>query len=149
MKRVLKAVMLGSLLSLLALAATGCGGNAAAGTRGAKESLVNVQLVSFSVTADTATVPAGKVTFKAKNIDTISHEMLVIPMIKGGLENMPYDKTISRIPEDQIESLGEVPEIEGGTSGEVTLDLAPGTYMLFCNLTAHYESGMHTILTVK
>lgn len=149
MKRVLKVVMLGSLLSLLVLAVAGCGGNAAASTQGAQGSTVNVQLVSFSVTPDKTTVPTGKVTFKTKNIDTISHEMLVIPLPSGKLDTMPYDHTISRIPEDKIESLGEVPETEGGKTGELTLDLAPGTYLLFCNITAHYESGMHAVITVK
>jgi uncharacterized cupredoxin-like copper-binding protein len=148
MKGMLKVLIQASMLGLLVLTAAGCGGNAAASTQGAKQSTVNVTLTSFVITPDVTTVPAGKVTFKAKNTDTINHEMLVLPVVNSAFQP-PYDKTISRIPEDKIESLGEVADIESGTSGEVTLDLKPGTYLLFCNLVAHYESGMHVILTVK
>jgi uncharacterized cupredoxin-like copper-binding protein len=150
MKQVLKTVLMVSMLSLMVMAVAGCGGNASAGTKALKESNVNVTLVSFSITPDVTTVPAGKVTFHAKNVDVVSHEMLVVPIANAAAAlTMPYDKTISRIPEDKISSLGEVPEIAGGTTGEVTLDLAPGTYILFCNLVSHYQSGMHTVLTVK
>ncbi|MBX0326489.1 cupredoxin domain-containing protein [Oscillochloris sp. ZM17-4] len=149
MKRLLKTVIMASMLGLMVLAVAGCGGNASAGPVAPKESTVNVELVSFSVTPDVTTVPAGKVTFRAKNVDVVTHEMLVVPIVNAAAAlTMPYDKTISRIPEDKITSLGEIPEIDGGTSGEVTLDLAPGTYILFCNLVSHYESGMHTVLTV-
>ncbi|NNJ09031.1 copper resistance protein [Chloroflexales bacterium ZM16-3] len=150
MKQVLKTVLMVSMLSLMVMAVAGCGGNASAGTQAPKETNVNVTLVSFSVTPDVTTVPAGKVTFHAKNVDVVTHEMLVVPIVNAAAAlTMPYDKTISRIPEDKITSLGEVPEIEGGATGDVTLDLAPGTYILFCNLVSHYESGMHAVLTVQ
>ncbi len=148
MGRIMKVVLMASMLSLLVLAVAGCGGNVAASTKGAKATNVNVTLVSFVITPDVTTIPAGKVTFHAKNIDVVEHEMLVIPVMKGALD-LPYDKTIARVPEDKINSLGEVPEIEGGANGEVTLDLAPGTYLLICNLVGHYDSGMHTLLTVN
>lgn len=147
--KMLKVLLQMSVLGLLVLSVAGCGGgNASASTQGVKQNVVNVTLNSFVITPDITTVPAGSVTFKAKNIDVVTHEMLVIPTVNGKID-LPYNKAISRVFEDKIESLGEVPEIEGGTSGEVTLDLKPGTYLLICNLVAHYESGMRTLITVK
>lgn len=138
-----------SVLGLLVLSVAGCsGGNAMASTQGADGTTVKVTLNSFKITPNITTIPAGKVTFKATNIDVVSHEMLVIPTINGKAD-LPYNKAIARVFEDQIQSLGEVPEIEGGTPGEVVLDLKPGTYLLICNLIAHYESGMRTLITVK
>jgi uncharacterized cupredoxin-like copper-binding protein len=148
MKRMFTLLLQFSVLGLLVLSVAGCSsGNAMASTKGADGTTVKVSLVSFKITPDITTIPAGKVTFKATNIDSVKHEMLVIPTLTG--INLPYNKAISRVFEDKIQSMGEVAEIEGGTSGEVSLDLKPGTYVLICNLVAHYESGMHTLITVK
>jgi uncharacterized cupredoxin-like copper-binding protein len=35
-----------------------------------------------------------------------------------------------------------------GAIKRLTLDLKPGRYVLICNLATHYQSGMHTELTV-
>lgn len=74
------------------------------------------------------------------------------PAPAGPLEQvmarMVYDKSVLRLNEDALGSLGEVADIEGGQSGEVTLDLAPGTYLLLCNLPVHFQAGMWTKLTV-
>ena len=39
--------------------------------------------------------------------------------------------------------------IRPGSSGWVTLTLAPGHYELVCNLPGHYAAGMHTELTAS
>ncbi len=41
-----------------------------------------------------------------------------------------------------------MPETEPGESGQVTLHLNPGTYILFCNIPGHYAMGMWTLLKV-
>ena len=46
-------------------------------------------------------------------------------------------------------SSGEVPELQPGTSGKVTLQLKPGVYQLFCNVPGHYAAGQRTTITVK
>jgi uncharacterized cupredoxin-like copper-binding protein len=35
-----------------------------------------------------------------------------------------------------------------GKSGHMTLDLKPGTYMLFCNVPGHYAMGQQTMVKV-
>jgi len=44
--------------------------------------------------------------------------------------------------------LGEVSELDPGASGELGIDLAKGSYILYCNVPGHYMAGMWTILTV-
>jgi uncharacterized cupredoxin-like copper-binding protein len=62
---------------------------------------------------------------------------------------LPYDEATAEVPEGKIMALGEVPELRPGATGRITLDMTPGEYVLFCNVKAHYGSGMETPLTVR
>lgn len=96
-----------------------------------------------------ATVEAGEVTFKVTNTskETV-HEMLVVPLPADG-KALPYDEKEAKFDEDKAGALGEVEELEAGKTGELTLHLKPGKYVLSCNIANHYANGMWTILTVK
>lgn len=39
-------------------------------------------------------------------------------------------------------------ELKPHTSGSVTVNMPPGTYILYCNIAGHYAMGMWTIITV-
>ncbi|MBK9944056.1 MAG: hypothetical protein U0Z44_08420 [Kouleothrix sp.] len=115
-----------------------CGGAPAA----ALPSTVDVRLKSFGIEASAVTLKAGKVTFNATNQATdIPHEMLVVKTDQAP-DALPYDPGEGRLPEDKIDSKGEVPELEVGKSGSVTLDLEPGKYLLLCNIATHFKKGM-------
>jgi uncharacterized cupredoxin-like copper-binding protein len=102
----------------------------------------------MGVTLDQTTIPAGKVTFVATNDSkgTI-HEMLVAPVPEGSTE-LPYVVDENRVAEEDAKYLGEVAELDPGKSGELTVDMAPGTYIVFCNVPGHFINGMWTVLTV-
>ena len=101
------------------------------------------------VVADTASVPAGDVTFEVMNDSkSMVHEMLVVKVSDANAA-LPYDLATDRIDEDKAGSLGEVSELDAGKSGSLTLKLDPGTYVLFCNLRGHYMAGMWTTITVN
>jgi len=91
---------------------------------------------------------AGEVTFKVTNTsqETV-HEMLVVPMPADG--KLPYDANEAKFDEDKAGSLGEVEELEPGKSGELTLNLKPGKYVLSCNVASHFANGMWTTFTVQ
>ena len=105
---------------------------------------------SMGVMISAATVPAGEITFKVLNSSAdIEHEMVVgaLPDMAAGL---PYEEDSARVNEDiDGANLGEVPELEPGATGSLTIRLNPGTYVLYCNIAGHYASGMWTILTVE
>jgi uncharacterized cupredoxin-like copper-binding protein len=104
---------------------------------------------TMHVTADTASVPAGDVTFEVVNASkSMVHEMLVVRVADPHAE-LPYDAATHRINEDTAGSLGEVSELAAGKSGSLTLKLDPGTYVLFCNLPGHYMAGMWTTISVN
>lgn len=102
----------------------------------------------MGITLDQVTIPAGKVTFEATNDskETI-HEMLVAPLPDGTTE-LPYVADENRVAEDSANYLGEVSELDPSKSGSLTIEMVPGTYIVFCNVPGHFISGMWTLLTV-
>ena len=103
----------------------------------------------MSIAIDTASVPAGKVTFEVINDSKeTQHEMLVAPIASPDAV-LPYVEAESRVDEEASGDLGEVSELDPGKSGSLTLELKPGLYILYCNIAGHYMSGMWTTLEVK
>jgi uncharacterized cupredoxin-like copper-binding protein len=101
------------------------------------------------VVVDKKIVPAGKVTFDVKDAskETI-HEMLVGKVASPDAA-LPFKADENRIDEGAFKSLGEVSELDPGKAGTLTLDMTPGTYVLFCNIPGHFEAGMWTTIIVQ
>lgn len=98
--------------------------------------------------AEPASVRAGPVAFHATNrSNTLIHEMLVVKLATPQ-QKLPFDAKRSEVVERRIKKLGEIPDLRRGASGNLTLDLAPGTYRLLCNQPGHYQQGMSTAFTV-
>jgi uncharacterized cupredoxin-like copper-binding protein len=105
-------------------------------------------MAMMGIKIDAETVPAGKVTFEVTNDSKgMIHEMIVSP-VKDAAVALPYLVDEEKVDEDASGHLGEVAELDPGKSGALTVDLTPGTYILFCNIPGHYVLGMWTLLTV-
>lgn len=117
----------------------------------AADGTVSVSLVEYKVKPSATSVKAGKVTFKVKNDGTMEHEFLVLKtdLAEDKLPTKPKDA--SRVDEEGegVEAIGEVPELEPGKSGSVTLNLKPGNYVLLCNVAGHYAAGQHISFKVE
>jgi uncharacterized cupredoxin-like copper-binding protein len=104
---------------------------------------------TMGVRAIPAAVKAGDIMFEVTNnsSETI-HEMIVVPVhdIKSPL---PYNDAENRVNEDAAGHLGEVSELDPGKKGALRLHLAPGKYVLFCNIPGHFANGMWTEVTVQ
>src|SRR5487761_1931123 len=105
-------------------------------------------LATMGVKVSTDHAPAGIVSFQVTNDskDTI-HEMVVAKLTDPG-QPLPYDPKKSVVIEDKIAYLGEVEETDPGKSGTFTKALAPGQYILMCNIAGHFVAGMWTTFTV-
>jgi uncharacterized cupredoxin-like copper-binding protein len=108
-----------------------------------------------SMNANASSVPAGAVTFVASNFGRLNHELLIFPMAPDGPGTRPVG-TDGKIQETS--SLGEASRSCAGGVGDgiapetrswVTVNLAPGTYELLCDLPWHYANGMFTTITVS
>ena len=103
---------------------------------------------NMGIKTDKDTVKAGEVKFEVTNSSQeTEHEMIILPIPDDG--NLPYDEKEARFDEDKAGALGEVSELAPGKSGEVTLHLKPGKYVLSCNVANHFANGMWTTLLVR
>jgi uncharacterized cupredoxin-like copper-binding protein len=112
-----------------------------------------VELTEFSVSVDPASAASGETTFAVSNVGSVIHEFVVV---KTDLDDadLPTSEDGSVDEEGEgIEPIDEIEDIEVDGSGELTVDLDEGNYVLFCNVVdggvAHYEKGMHTSFTVE
>jgi uncharacterized cupredoxin-like copper-binding protein len=102
----------------------------------------------MTLTLDQSSVKAGETTFVVHNdAMTEEHEMVLVKL-KSADQKIPYVDAKQRIDEKQLKSMGEVAELKPGADGQLKTKLAPGAYLLVCNIKGHYEAGMHAMLTV-
>ena len=108
-----------------------------------------MHMAMMGIKIDQESVPAGKVTFEVKNDSKeVIHEMLVAPVANQDVV-LPFNANENRVDEEAAKDLGEVSELDPGQSGALTLDLKPGTYVLYCNIPGHFMAGMWTTISVK
>lgn len=104
---------------------------------------------NMGITLSATSVNAGKVTFEANNDSKdVVHEMVVAPLASPDAI-LPFNEGEGKVDEDAAGHIGEVAELEPGQSGALTVNLKPGTYILYCNIPGHYMAGMWTTIEVK
>jgi uncharacterized cupredoxin-like copper-binding protein len=100
---------------------------------------VYVNLGEYWVQPAVASVRAGKVTFIAKNLGQMPHELMI--------ERAPIKMNAPNQPNEDA-AQGMIDDMSSGQSGRMTVRLSPGSYVLFCNITGHYAAGQHTTFTI-
>lgn len=131
-----------ALAGVLAIAATSCGGS---GSGGGATGDVVVTLKDFSLSAKPGTFSAGDITFGIQNDGPSAHEFVIL-RTDDAPDALPVENGL--IPEDQVDLVDEAEDIAPGTNTSLSVNLEPGSYVLVCNLPAHYEAGMHAAFTV-
>jgi uncharacterized cupredoxin-like copper-binding protein len=145
MKRLL---ILAAGFSLIALAAVGCSSSGGD---------VDVALSEWVVQPDPASVDAGDLTFTADNQGSEAHEMVIVRADSVAALPTDADGAVDETLIPEADFIGEVEELEPGTTGTLSENLAAGTYVIFCNITeeeddgsieSHFAEGMHAVFTV-
>jgi len=91
----------------------------------------------------------GAVRLDVTNLaSSLVHEVQVA-RITDEAQVLAYDQTRNKVDTEGLEVLGSVAEIMPNKSASLILDLAPGKYLLFCNVAGHYMAGMWTTIEVK
>jgi uncharacterized cupredoxin-like copper-binding protein len=104
-------------------------------------------VTKMQIVVDHQAVHAGRVTFTADNLSKSEVHEVIVARDDG--KAMPFDRKRDEVIEKRIRKLGEIGDLAPGKSGTLTLTLAPGRYLLFCNEPGHYAQGMKTALTVS
>jgi uncharacterized cupredoxin-like copper-binding protein len=97
---------------------------------------------------DKDSVKAGPVTFVVHNASKSQMHEMVLIWVKDPKADLPMDTKEDKVVEDKVKHLGEVADLEPGTSGTLKRTLKPGSYLLVCNQPGHYHAGMWATLTV-
>jgi uncharacterized cupredoxin-like copper-binding protein len=111
---------------------------------------VNVRLQDFKVQEDAAVVPAGTVSFRIHNQGPTTHQLLVV-RTDHAPDKLPLQRDGLTVNEDApgMDFLDEAQGLDIDDRKTLVLRLAPGQYVLYCNLEGHYLGGMYAALTVR
>lgn len=123
-------------LALAAAVVAGCSSNGGVG----------VELLEYSLDAPEST-EAGSVTFSARNVGRIDHELVVL-RTRRSVDELPVEDAEVQENGGDVDVLAKTPRIEPGRSRELTVRLDRGRYVLICNVPGHYLSGMRRELRV-
>lgn len=130
-----------ALVALLAMAGMGLA-NAQAAT-------VNVELNEWGVVPDVSSVAAGDIEFVATNTGAVEHELVILKTDLAADALPVADGRVDEHGGAGIEAIGEIESFAAGTTERATLALTAGSYVLICNIAAHYEAGMYAAFTVS
>src|SRR5437870_992709 len=109
--------------------------------------LADTSPTQMSITLSQDVAPAGPVTFVITNAGTMKHELVGFQTNTpaGSIQVSGFEGDPNRINED---TAGKVVIDTGnpfgpGVTKVVTVDMKAGHYALVCNLSGHYQAGMH------
>jgi uncharacterized cupredoxin-like copper-binding protein len=112
--------------------------------------VVNVLLDDFHVRRTTASAASGEVRFQLANNGPSTHEFIVVRTDRAAAQ-LPLQRDGLTVDEEgpNVDDVDEAEGLDIGDRRTLTLDLAPGHYVLFCNMEGHYLGGMHAAFTVR
>lgn len=147
-------VVLGLVL-IPGLAAFGCSSGddkpkSAAAETTVQDGQIAVVETDMTIGLNSASTKSGKVVFTIKNAGPSDHNLIVFRTDLGE-GKLPLNNAGTAVNEDGpgITHIDETQDMASGvTASPEVKGLAPGKYVLICNLTGHYQSGMYVSFTV-
>jgi uncharacterized cupredoxin-like copper-binding protein len=105
---------------------------------------LTIRMSEFAFDPKDTSAKAGKVTITAPNDGKVVHELV---LLKTDEDPAALPKKGDEV--DESTSVGEIADVEPGSTKTATFKLAPGKYAMVCALPGHYEGGMYGALTVE
>lgn len=131
----MRRAVLASLLAVATIAASApAADGAVADTRVAK---VTVRLSEWKVVPSAKRVPAGKVTFVARNVGNVPHNLVVLRTNRA-----PGKLPLAGNRAKEVGRVGKTPVFRPGQTRRLAPTLKTGKYVLICNVPGHYKAGM-------
>jgi uncharacterized cupredoxin-like copper-binding protein len=117
------------------------------GTSGPIDAQVVVTITDFKIAPAGLSADPGDVRISVHNASPVTHEFVVVRSDLPA-DRLPLGSDGLSVDEEQVDVVDELGEIATRDTADLTLDLAPGRYVFFCNLEGHYLGGMHATLEV-
>ena len=108
---------------------------------------LDVTLRDFRISASASQVGTGPLLFRVINQGPATHEFVVVRSDLPA-DGLPIGPDGLSVDEDRLHGVGEISEVDSGTSETLALTLPAGRYIFFCNLEGHYLGGMHGAVEV-
>lgn len=108
---------------------------------------VSILEENFHIFSNRSMIPAGQVQFNLTNNGPDDHEFVVFKTDLAA-DQLPVQDGQVVESDPSLQKMGEQEQFPAGETRSLTLNLAPGHYVLICNLPGHYEQGMHFGFTV-
>jgi uncharacterized cupredoxin-like copper-binding protein len=109
---------------------------------------VEVTMDEYSVDTDPRSAASGTVTFRARNVGALAHQLLVLETARDA-DELPVRGGLVRTSTKGIRESGQIEIIAADASKTLQAALAPGRYVLICNIAGHYDLGMRTAFLVS
>ena len=106
-----------------------------------------VVLSDFEIELDGTTIAAGEVVLDLLNQGPTVHE-LVITRTEFAADALPLRADNITVDEALLDNVAADEFVDLDATDRLTLELEPGSYVLYCNLEGHYAGGMHVALEV-
>ncbi len=107
-----------------------------------------MDMATMGITVDTQDIPAGAVTFRIINESPEFYHSMIISPVADLSQELPYLVDKMMVDEAAAGITARAKELRPRDSGSVSVDMQPGTYILYCNVAGHYVMGMWTLITV-
>ena len=157
--------LVGLLFIVGSLGVIACGGGGNGDDGGSSSGSSNTVAISmddqggtYTMVASPASVAAGSITFDVSNVGLIAHEFMVVKLNDAGmaadLADLPTEAGEISETGSMVDGVGTIlgdlreADLPADSSGEITLTLEAGEYMLLCNVATHYQLGMWGTFTV-
>lgn len=131
-------------VALAALLVAGC----STAERLATTRVVNVTERDFAIAVSPKRIDPGTVVFRATNHGPDAHELIVA---RVQARQLPLRSDGLTVDEDGLEKsiVGVLEPGQPNSVREIRVRLAPGRYVLFCNMSGHFMGGMHADVVVR
>jgi uncharacterized cupredoxin-like copper-binding protein len=108
---------------------------------------IGIQYKGYSIQPSRSTAKAGPVVFNISNQDgQVMHQLLVVQTdTPAGALRLGAD---TKVDLSGMAVVAQADQVDLGQSTTLTARLAPGHYVLLCNIVGHYQLGMHADFTV-
>ncbi len=112
------------------------------------ETTIDVSLVEFVIEPSIGMAPAGTITFNVSSEGIIFHNFKIVAT---GLspDALPFDDALFTVDEEQVNIVASTADLDPGEQETLIVELAAGSYVLFCNIPTHYQVGMAVAFTVE
>ena len=117
-------------------------------TASAQKTLTVTLDTGFSISVPQNTMPAGPIIFEVTNIDPLFTHNLRVIKTDLAPDGLPLSGSV--VDEAQVNVVTSTADLAAVAGSESTpaVDLAPGNYVLICNIVGHYTSGMYLAFQV-